>query len=61
MHENRFVILLRNLLADHSISKSAMENKDSRILAISSREIAAAKACCTTGRTARAILGLRQA
>ena len=36
-----------------------MENKDSRILAIASREIVAAKACA--GRAVRAILGMRQA
>ena len=35
----------RDLLADHSIRQSAMERKDSRILAIASREIVAAKAC----------------
>ena len=35
----------RDLLADHSIRKSAMEKKDSRILAIASREIVAAEAC----------------
>ena len=31
--------------ADHSIRKSAMEKRDSRILAIASREIIAAEAC----------------
>jgi len=34
-----------DLRADHSIRKSAMEKKDSRILAIASREIVTAEAC----------------
>ena len=39
------LIQCRDLRADHSIRKSAMEKKDSRILAIASREIVAAEAC----------------
>ena len=35
----------RDLRADHSIRKSAMEKKDGRILAIASREIVTAEAC----------------
>jgi len=36
---------MRDLRADHSIRKSAMEKKDSRILAIVSCEIVRAEAC----------------
>ena len=39
------LVQCRDLRADHSIRKSAMEKKDSRILAIASREIVAAEAC----------------
>ena len=39
------LVQCRDLRADHSIRKSAMEKKDSRILAIASREIVAADAC----------------
>ena len=49
----------RDLRADHSIRKSAMEKKDGRILAIASREIVTAEPCYTEHAT-RAILGLRQ-
>ena len=45
----------RDLRADHPIRKSAKEKKESRILAIASREIVAAKACyhrtCYKGST----------
>jgi len=45
----------RDLRADHAIRKSAMEKKDSRILAIASREIVTAEACydrtCFKGST----------
>ena len=39
------LVQCRDLHADHSIGKSAMEKKDSRILAIAPREIVAAEAC----------------
>ena len=39
------LVQCRDLRADHSIRKSAMEKKDSRILALASREIVAAEAC----------------
>ena len=39
------LVQCRDLIADHSIQKSAMEKKDSRILAIESREVVAAEAC----------------
>ena len=39
------MVQYRDLRADDSIRKSAMKKKDSRILAIASREIAAAEAC----------------
>ena len=39
------LIQFRDLRADHSIRKSAMEKKDSRILAIASRKIVVAQAC----------------
>ena len=39
------LVQCRDLRADHSIRKSAMEKKDSRILAIASRETVAAQAC----------------
>ena len=39
------MVQCRDLRADDSIRKSAMKKKDSRILAIASREIAAAEAC----------------
>ena len=39
------LVQCRDLRADHSIRKSAMEKKDSRILAIASREIVAPEAC----------------
>jgi len=39
------LVQCRDLRADYSIRKSAMKKKDSRILAIASREIVAAEAC----------------
>ena len=39
------LVQCKDLRADHSIRKSAMKKKDSRILAIASREIVAAEAC----------------
>ena len=39
------LVQCRDLRADHSIRKSVVEKKDSRILAIASREIVAAEAC----------------
>ena len=39
------LVQCRDLRVDHSIRKSAMKKKDSRILAIASREIVAAEAC----------------
>ena len=39
------LVQCRDLRADHSIRKSAMEKKDSRILAIAARETVAAQAC----------------
>ena len=48
------LVQCRDLRADHSIRKSAMEKKDSGILATASREIVAAEACyhrtCYKGR-----------